>query len=208
MHVSAACIPAVCRLPDRGPKHYLDHLRSSRQLIQNNLDDPALSYEDLQVLQAILSQCNLLESRWDRVEELYNRFPCTLVHCDFEKRNLRVRSGAYGMNLVAFDWEMAGYGIPAPDIAELSGRGVPRQCVDSNLPDTELADYWSVVQQSWPYLDPAAIKDLADLGAVLRLVLAISWESVSIEFGWWPIPELRSYQVDFAVALKQLAFLR
>jgi hypothetical protein len=59
---------------------------------------------------------------------------------------------------VAFDWEMAGYGIPAPEIAELSGRGVPRLCVDCDLPSPELP----------------AIKELADLGAVMRAVLAIS----------------------------------
>jgi hypothetical protein len=208
MHVSAACIPAVSRLPDRGPKHYLDHLRSSRELIQRNLGDPTLNYQALQVLEAILSQCNLLESRWDRVEELCNRFPRTLVHCDLGKQNLRVRSSACGINLVAFDWEMAGYGIPAPDIAELSGRGVPRRCVDSDLLGTELVDYWSVVQETWLDLDLAAIKELADLGAVMRSVLAISWESLDIGRGWWPIEELKTYQAYLAVALKQLDFVR
>jgi Ser/Thr protein kinase RdoA (MazF antagonist) len=208
MHVSAACLPAVSRLPDRGPKHYLHHLRSSRELIQRSLGDPALNCQALQVLEAIVSQCNFLESRWDCVEQLCNRFPRTLVHCDLGTQNFRVRSSTYGINLVAFDWEMAGYGIPAPDIAELSGRGVPRQCVDSNLLGTELVDYWSVVQESWSDLDPAAIKELADLGTVMRSVLAISWQSLDIRTGWWPIEDLHSYQVDLAVALEQLDFVR
>jgi hypothetical protein len=205
MHVSAARIPAGSRLPDRGPKHYLYHLRSSGEMIQRNLNDPALKSEDVRVIEAILSQCHFLESRWKRVEELCERFPRTLVHCDFVTKNLQVRSSATGSNLLAFDWEMAGFGIPAPDIAESSGRGVLRQCVDGDFPDTELVDYWSVVQEAWSGLDLTALKELADLGAVFRLILAISWASEKIRRGrWWPIEELHGYQVDLGAALEHL----
>jgi hypothetical protein len=103
---------------------------------------------------------------------------------------------------------MAGHGIPAPDLAEASGRGVPRWRVNSQLPDFELVDYWSVVRTSWPALDLTAIKQLADLGAVFRLLAAISWESESIRRGYWPIRELRWYEVALAVALAQLGFDR
>jgi hypothetical protein len=100
---------------------------------------------------------------------------------------------------------MAGYGIPAPDIAELSGRGIPRRCVDNA--DTELIEYWSVVRDAWSDLDLSSIKLLADIGALMRLVLAISWETLDITRGWWPIAELDSYQLDFAAALEQLELL-
>ena len=204
MHVSAASIPAVSRLPDRGAKHYLNHVQSSRELIENNLGDPALNSRDLEVLKTVLSRLDLLECRWDRIEELYDRFPRTLVHCDLGKQNLRVRSGPQGIDLVAFDWEMAGYGVPAPDIAELSGRGF-RRCLDSTGP--ELIEYWSVVRDSWSDLDLSSIKALADVGALMRWVLAISWETQDIRRGWWPIAELDSYQLDFAAALEQLELL-
>jgi hypothetical protein len=118
-----------------------------------------------------------------------------------------VRSNTSGINLVAFDWEMAGYGIPAPDIAEWSGCGVPRRIIGS-LPDSELVDYWEVVRESWSYLDLPAMKELAELGAVFRSLLAISWESESIGRGWWPIEELRGYQADLAIALENLGFAR
>jgi Ser/Thr protein kinase RdoA (MazF antagonist) len=205
LHVSAASIPAVSRLPDRGAKHYLNHIRSSRELIQNNLDDPALNSRDLEILKTVLSRLDLLESRWDRLEEFYDRFPRTLVHCDLGKQNLRVRLGPQGIDLVAFDWEMAGYGIPAPDIAELSGRGIPRRCVDNA--DTELIEYWSVVRDAWSDLDLSSITALADVGALMRLVLAISWETLDIRRGWWPIAELDSYQLDFAAALERMELL-
>ncbi len=207
MHVCAERVFAVSRLPDRGPQHYLDHLHSSRRIIEGNLGDPALHSQDLEVLDSILLQGRLLESRWMRVVELCRRYPRTLVHCDFAHKNLRVRSNTSGINLVAFDWEMAGYGIPAPDIAEWSGRGVPRR-ITGSLPDSELVDYWEVVRESWSYLDLPAMKELAELGAVFRSLLAISWESESIGRGWWPIEELRGYQADLAIALENLGFAR
>ena len=206
MHVSAARIPAVSRLPDRGPQHYLDHLRFARQMIQRDLGNAALTSDDLEVIEAILSQADFLESRWNRVEELYHRFPRTLVHCDFASYNLRVRRGERGINLMAFDWEMAGRGAPAPDIAELSGRGVPRRRATGDLQDSELVAYWSIVREVWPGLDLSAIKELAELGAVFRSLAAISWESESIGRGWWPIKEFHGYQVDLAVALEHLGF--
>jgi Ser/Thr protein kinase RdoA (MazF antagonist) len=208
MHVSAARIPAISRLPDRGPQHYLDHLRVSRRTIQGGLKNSARTRYDLQVLGALLSQADFLESRWDRVEELYHRFPRTLVHCDFARYNLRARRGESGINLMAFDWEMAGRGAPAPDIAELSGRGVPRRRVTGDFGDSELVAYWSIVREAWSGLDLSAIKELAELGAVFRSLASISWESQSIARGWWPIKELHGYQVDLAVALEYLGFLR
>jgi hypothetical protein len=204
MHVSAAGIPAVSRLPDRGPQHYLDHLRLARQLIQRDLGNSALSTRDLQVIEAILSQGHFLEARWSWIEELDHRFPRTLVHCDFASYNLRVRRSESGINLMAFDWEMAGRGVPAPDIAELSGRGVPRRRATGDSGDCELVAYCSIVREAWPGLDLSAIKELAELGAVFRSLAAISWESESIGRGWWPIKEFHGYQADLAVALEHL----
>ena len=203
MHVSAARIPAVFRLPDRGPRHYLGHLRSTRELIQSDLGNSPLAPHDLRVLEAILSQGHLLESRWDRLEELCHRFPRTLVHGDFMKDNVRVRSSTDGINFVAFDWGKAGFGIPAFDITEASGRGGTRPRVE-----IELADYLSVVRESWSDADLTAIRELADLGAVFRLLAAISWECESVRHSRWPIEELYDYHVNLAVALQHLGFTR
>jgi len=208
MHVSAAGIPAVFRLPGRGPTHYFAHLLQIRDVIQRNLGNPALNTSDLRILAAILRQCDFLESRWDLVQELCQHFPQTLVHCDFGGQNLRVRSSANGIDLMVFDWEMAGQGIPAPDLAELSGRGVPRQRVNSDLSDTELLDYWSIVRSSWMNLDMTAIKQLANLGAVFRSLAAISWESESLGYMRVSLRDLRSYKVDLTIAVENLGFAR
>src|SRR5262249_46964440 len=49
MHVSAERVFAVSRLPNRGPQHYLDHLYSSRRVMQDNIGDPSLSYQDIRL---------------------------------------------------------------------------------------------------------------------------------------------------------------
>jgi hypothetical protein len=109
---------------------------------------------------------------------------------------------------MVFDWEMAGQGIPAPDLAELSGRGVPRQRVSSDPSDTELVDYWSIVRSSWMNLDMIAIKQHANLGAVFRSLAAISWESESLGYMRVSLRDLRSYKVDLTTALETLGLAR
>jgi aminoglycoside phosphotransferase (APT) family kinase protein len=65
--------------------------------------------------------------------------PQTLVHNDFAARNIKVRNGQAGTTLLPFDWEKAGWGIPAADLEYLE--------------QADLAMYWSVVHRSWPYFD-------------------------------------------------------
>jgi len=45
--------------------------------------------------------------------------PLTLIHGDFNPRNLAIRHTALGPRLCAFDWELAGIGLPQRDIVEL-----------------------------------------------------------------------------------------
>lgn len=47
------------------------------------------------------------------------RLPQTLIHNDFNPRNLAFRKSATGPTLCAFDWELARIGVPQHDLAEL-----------------------------------------------------------------------------------------
>jgi aminoglycoside phosphotransferase (APT) family kinase protein len=178
MHTSAARLAAAARLPDRGPSHYLEHLRSARHTILHNLTNPALSGDDVTVLHAIVSQCDLLESRWSQVETCCAGVPSTLVHGDFRPKNVRVRADQAGLALFPLDWETAGWGVPAPDLASV-----------------DLTAYWSVVRECWPTLDLQAIQQLANLGKVSRWLAAISWESVASEGLARPIANMASMRV-------------
>jgi thiamine kinase-like enzyme len=206
LHAIAAGIPAVFCLSDRGPNYYLSHLRRAREVIERNLENSVFKAHDVHILKGIILQCESIETRWGHIERLCSQYPQTLVHGDFAKQNLRMRLGASGINLVVFDWEKAGVGVPAPDIAELLGRGVLGHPENGMLSDSGLTEYLSIVSRSWSDLDPAAIKQLAVLGAVFRLLAAISWESEELEYGRCAIEGLHSFQLKLAVALKELGF--
>jgi hypothetical protein len=170
LHTSAVHAAATARLPDRGPDYYLEHLQLARDTIQRAVIDSTLSPDDLVVLKSIVSQCNVVEASWSRVERFCDRMPQTLVHSDFRQSNIRVRNGQTGIALLPFDWEKAGRGVPAADLAQLE--------------HTDLAIYWSVVRRSWPYLDVQDIQQMANLGGILRGLAAISWERWQFEHSW------------------------
>ena len=44
--------------------------------------------------------------------------PRTLIHNDFNSRNVALRNGPHGPSLVAYDWELAAIGAPQRDLAE------------------------------------------------------------------------------------------
>ena len=166
MHTSAAHVAATARLPGRGPDYYLQHLRWARDTMQRATVNFTLSTDDVVALESLVSQCNALESCWRKVERFCDRMPHTLVHSDFNRRNLRIRNGQGEIALLVFDWEMAGWGIPAADLGYYE--------------QADLAIYWSVVQQAWPHLDVQDIQRMANLGKIFRGLAVSSWES-------WPL---------------------
>jgi Phosphotransferase enzyme family len=174
MHTSAVHVAATARLPERGPDHYLEHLQLARDAVQRAIANSTLSSDDLIVLESIISQCNVLESCWSKVERFCDRMPQTLVHSDFAARNIRIRNSQTGIALLPFDWEKAGWGTPAADLADLE--------------QADLAIYWSVVRRAWPYLDLQDIEQMANLGRIFWGLAAISWERWHFEYSWenWP----------------------
>src|SRR5437867_6337435 len=117
MHTTAARLTTTFHLPDRGPDYYLELLRSARLAILRNLTNPALGTDDIAVLKAIVSQCDSLEAGWHELEKCCESMPTTLVHGDFRAKNVYVRTDQAGTCLFPIDWETAGWGVPAADLA-------------------------------------------------------------------------------------------
>ena len=68
---------------------------------------------------AIVSiQRQLIESIGDW-SSIVDRSPHTLIHNDFNTRNIALRRTDGGLELCAYDWELATFGIPQSDLAEL-----------------------------------------------------------------------------------------
>ncbi|MEU8364234.1 hypothetical protein AB0C27_50280 [Nonomuraea sp. NPDC048882] len=66
---------------------------------------------------------------WRRLEQL----PRTLVHHDFNPRNLALRRTGSALSLVAYDWELATLHVPQRDLAELLAFVLPPDAGESQV---------------------------------------------------------------------------
>jgi hypothetical protein len=196
LHTSAAGLAGSAPLPNRGPGSYREQLRSARQALLDGLGNPALPAGGPEVLRAVVGQLDTVEAGWQVLEECCAGIPPTLVHGDFRRKNVRVRGGPDGIALFAIDWEMAGWGTPAADLA-LSRRGFPQ---------VDLPAYRSLVGRYWPALDLGGVERLARAGTVFQGLVAIHWECPRLTMPWpqKAFGSLKIYHAQIAQALQEL----
>ena len=186
-------------LPDRGPAHYLKLLRSARDVMLNLVESPVLTAEEVGLLRTVLVRYRAIEARWDELEKFCGACPRTLVHGDFVIKNLRLQDGAGAPALLVYDWEMAGWGVPATDLAQSLGK-----CAS---PDLEA--YCSAFRQNGSQAEICELRRLANYGNLLRLVDKIFWDTVGIggetrDYLLRPIEALKNYEPQLAAALRLL----
>jgi hypothetical protein len=167
LHGGAAALDLASFLPDRGPGHYLEHLRAVCRTVLGNFENPALEADDRHMLRALVSSCEMIESRWSSVEVICDSLPRTLVHGDLEDRNLRFKSNDAGTAIIAFDWEWSGWAVPAVDIYLLA-RDATRQA---------LLSYQSATSEYADTLDVDQIRALSLVGKGFRLLASADWAS-------------------------------
>src|SRR5881396_2119300 len=202
LHTGAADAATRGRLPDAGPGRYLDLVQAVRGLMKQHLDNPVLSPEDVIFIEGVQARLDDLATRWNLVEEICDGVPQTLVHGDFNGKNIRLRSGNGDTTILVFDWEAAGWGVPAVDLAQL---GVPSSGLSAN-PDIQT--YWSTVRDRWPDTSPEAVQRLASCGTVFRALAALHWESCNLATEWASrsISNIRLYDAELAHAIARLGW--
>jgi hypothetical protein len=187
----------VAALPDRGPNYYRALLDQSRDILRQHLPYPLLSAQDVEVLHTIIAQFDVIESHWNEIERISAAFTPTLVHGDFVRKNVRVQTSDRALRLLVFDWENAGFGLPAADLTQFTGSTV----------SPELAAYASA--------NPAVFKKgvslarIAAWGRVFRLLESIRWTTTKMCFKpndrlINPMACLRIYTGQIADALAEL----
>lgn len=188
LHASAQQRTLEDRLPRRGPAHYLERLRAGRLGIVANLDNPAFDADHRSVLEAVLTQLDQFEARWDRIEECCAEVPCTLVHGDFRPKNAHVREAAQGLTLYPMDWETAGWGVAAADLAPARS-GARRHLI-------ELDVYRAEYQACGGSIAPEVLARQVAVGVVFLQLIAIEWATRSLPFPWpdQPVGRLRWYR--------------
>jgi hypothetical protein len=174
-------------LPSRGLEHYRHIVRLARNTIRPSLSNPVLTAEDRSVLDAILSYCDSLESRWRDVADICNLMPPTLVHGDFSAKNVRTLRGPNGLEILPLDWDSAGWGIAAPDLSR-----------------TDPAVYSSVIRHHWPGLTIEATARLAEVGKMLWALEPITGEAEALASDWVGnvMRKMRSYKAEIGDALE------
>jgi hypothetical protein len=166
LHTAPLPADLAGRLPDQGPACYRAHLDGARERLLAQPDNPALGEDGRAVLRRLFACFDALAAAWGELRRRCERLPRTLVHGDFVPKNLRVRHDGAGSAVLPFDWEVAGWGPPAADLAE---------CPD-------LPAYREAVRRSWPELDAVALRRLTTCGRAFRALAAASWASGDLAY--------------------------
>ena len=138
--------------------------REPEEIWQELLKLPAV---DLEVIEDVISQCDLLQSRWPRVEQWCSCLPCTLIHGDFKPRNVVIRTCVTESSVFAFDWEASGWGVPTADLAYV-----------------DIASYHKAVSQHWPDVSIEDVGLMKTVGRIFRGIEEFRWESEKFDPRW------------------------
>jgi thiamine kinase-like enzyme len=199
MHVYTAKLASAARLPTRGTKYYFEQMKAVRDTILRKISGPAFEASYLMTLRGIVSQFEHLETCRSEIEAFCAKMPQTLVHGDLANKNIRIRHDGDGKALLILDWEMAGWGVPAPDLEQFV----------SHCASPDLITYWLGIRESWPQLDLQEILRLAELGTIFRLISAIEWASQSLEYDWigQVMRRMQVYELSMAKAIKRIRWM-
>lgn len=174
-------------LYDTGPEGIYSFLRSTLDLLPEVKSNPMLAPADRDTLTQIASQCRALKADWPELDNFCRTGARTLVHGDLLIPNLRVRSNGSGPAVVVFDWERAGWGVPAIDLTRFLG---------SDL-DPDLGAYLDIARHFDSTLDTKTVRRLAYVGEVFRWLEAVRWEVENLRWEWVekPMHRLRTYEL-------------
>lgn len=166
LHTASQHIAAQLDLPDRGPGHFLRHLRSARTRLAACAGRPDLT-RVRDVAQCLEDHLCRIEQQWNLVEHLSQGMPRTLVHGDIKPENIRVRERAGDIDIVPLDWEFAGLGVPAVDLAQI-----------------DFTHYRRLVDERWLLPDTSRIALIPPLGLLFRALAAVDWSAEKLDRGW------------------------
>ncbi len=176
LHGTTAGMEIDGPLPDLGPPHRRARLGSGRDLLAAHTHDPRFDEPVRAMITDLIAALNTLEERWKTVEEIAALAPRVLLHGDFVRKNLRLRSSPEsGERLVAFDWGETGWGPPAFDLAQGVGFSA----------DPDLEVYRRGLGDAGIEIPAEDLSAQAWLGTVFRAVTGTSWAAESLATDWY-----------------------
>jgi aminoglycoside phosphotransferase (APT) family kinase protein len=185
-------------LPERGAAQYLAQLRTGRARIAAYLARARLPADASTLLARVVARCDEIEARWPAIDAACAALPPVLVHGDIKRKNLRPWNRRGRDELLALDWELAGWGTPVPELERLSGDRTGTEA-------TALARLY-LEHAGWERVGPRDVERLAWIGAVVRLAACIDWAGIELGSGRVDkaMRQLRHYDERLAVLLRGL----
>ncbi len=190
-------------LPDRDCAYYRQELCFVVERIEKLQTNPVVPEEDVLALQSLVAQCQLVEAHWEELQDRCRAMPHTVVHGDFVSKNVRIRSTNGDPALLVFDWELAGWGVPATDFSRFLGGTVS--------PDLEA--YCAAMEERGYPMDRRVVKRVAECGGFFRLLDDMAWACQCIVNDAYiylekPISCLRRYEMQLAPLLQCVGWTR
>ena len=164
------------QLPRRDASYYRDCLQTSRDAIESRVDEGLPSNHGTAMLTEVLSLYKLTEGRWDAISNISGSLPATLVHGDFVAKNMCLTETPEGLDLILFDWQTAGWGSHAVDLA--GGFG-------PNSSSEFLIAYQRELSRHKLSPTMPQLQQLAVVGKLFRTIVSIHWDARHLE-RWWP----------------------
>lgn len=178
LHASLVGLEPIHPLPARRPPHYLELLRSARAALASRLRTARPGGN--RVFGTVLGQCEQLMAHWEGLEAACAPAHDTLVHGDFIDNNVRIRSDPSGLVVLPFDWEKAGWGVPAEDLSSVD---LDAYCESSGGISCAL--------------DRAALGRLAAAGSIFRCIVFLDWATSGRDLDR---PEQELEQIELCVS--------
>jgi hypothetical protein len=152
------------QLPERGTEFYDWTMQAGYELLLRARSSPEMfvrkQIEDILPLYDEAKRC------WPELERLCAEAPRVIAHGDFVEKNLCIKKGTEDV-LIAVDWESAGWGTPAIDLAALY----------DTVDDSVLADYCATVRRNWSGVSLKLVRKLMSVGVLCRALAAVYWEA-------------------------------
>jgi Phosphotransferase enzyme family len=204
LHSSVAGLPTHGQLPDAGPRRYLDFLHEICDAMPHHLDNPVLTPDDVLWLEGMRAHLQDVAAGWDQLEAACEGAPQTLVHGDFNGKNIRLRHDNGHSGVFVFDWENAGWGVPAVDLAQLA-HPFGKLSASPDIPT-----YLATVRESWPNANAEALQRLAYCGSAFRALASMYWEAPNLATDWAHdyVGVLQTYAAAMDDALERLGWSR
>src|SRR5205823_8566490 len=88
LHTAARSPADQASLPEAGPSRCHAAMRATRVLFRDQINNPAFSADDVAFLDGLVARFDELAEDWDRLARASTGLPSTLIHGDFNAKNL------------------------------------------------------------------------------------------------------------------------